>query len=107
MKAAVGNHCSKIRQDGACSLWAGKTPSGWVLHGRDGGHSDTVSCSVNLLLESQVTSLTNSLCLYQFDYVDRACDPDILQPSLDDECAEMIMRRTCVYDNGHYRIGIL
>ena len=39
--------------------------------------------------------------------VDRACDPDILQPSLNDECAEMIMRRTCVYDNGHYRIGIL
>ena len=61
MRAAVGNHCSEIRQDGSCSLWADKTSSGWVLHGRDGGHSDTVSCSVNLLLEPQATSLTNSL----------------------------------------------
>ena len=51
---------SEIRQDGACSIWADKTPLGWALHGRDGGHSDSFSCSVNLLLESQAALLTNS-----------------------------------------------
>ena len=97
---------SEISQDGACGLCAGKTPLGWVLHGRDGGFSNSVSCSVNLQLESQTALLTNSLCPCQFDYVDRACDHDVLQSSLDDECAEMFVRRTCVYNNWHYRIDI-
>ena len=97
---------SEIRQDGNSKLWASKSPLGWVLHGRDGTNGRDSRCSVNLLVDSQVTPALDSLCPCQFDYVDRACDPLVLCPSLDDERAEVQMRASCTYENGHYQIGI-
>ena len=63
---------SEIRQDGNSKLWAGKSLLGWVLHGRDGTNGRDSRCSVNLLVDSQVTPALDSLCPCQFDYVDRA-----------------------------------
>ena len=57
---------------GSSKLWAGKSPLGWVLHGRDGTNGRDSRCSVNLLVDSQVTPALDSLCPCQFDYVDRA-----------------------------------
>ena len=96
---------SEIRQNGTCSLWAGRTPLGWVLHGRD-AQSDDTRCHVNLLLETQAVSALDALCPCQFDYVDRACDPDVLLPSRDDERAELGMKNSCTFDGGHFKIGI-
>ena len=61
---------SEIRQDGNSKLRAGKSPLGWVLHGRDGTNGRDSQCSVNLLVDSQVTPALGSLCPCQFDYVD-------------------------------------
>ena len=45
-------------------------------------------------------------CPCQFDNVDRACDPDVLLPSRDDERAELDMKNSCTFDGGHFKIGI-
>ena len=42
---------SKMRQDENSKLWAGKSPSGWVLHGCNGTRGND-SRGVNLLVDS-------------------------------------------------------
>ena len=107
MDSPVLHTFSEILQDGNSKLWAGKSPLGWVLHGRDGTNVRDSRCSVNLLVDSQVSPALDSLCPCQFDYVDRDCDPLALCSSLDDERAEVHMKASCTYENGHYQIGIL
>ena len=97
---------SEIRQDGNCSLWAWKTPLGWVLHGRDLIGTEESCRKVNFLLNSKAGTALNSICPCQFDYVDRSCDPDILLPSLDDRRSEKIINESCILVDGHYQIGI-
>ena len=96
----------EIRQDGNCSLWAGKTPLGWILHGRDLTGTEESCFKVNLLLDSEAGTALNSVCSCQFDYVDRSCDPHILLPSLDNRRAEKIMKKSCILVDGHFQIGI-
>ena len=52
---------SEIRQDGNCSLWAGKTLLGWVLHGHDLTGTEESCCKVNLLLDSETGTTLNSI----------------------------------------------
>ena len=79
---------SEIRQNENFKLMAGSSPLGWILHGCDGTRDNDSCCSVNLLVDSQVTPpWIPSPC--QFDCVDRACDPLVLLPFLDDEQAEV------------------
>ena len=66
---------SEIHQDGNCSFWSGKTPLGWVLHGRNLTGTEESCCKVNRLLNSEASTALNYICPYQFDYVDRSCDP--------------------------------
>ena len=82
---------SEIRQDGDSSLWAGKTPLGWVLHGRTLATTNNSRCSVNLLVDAHANSLLNSACPCHFDY-GKPGDPDTLLPSLDDEEAEKVTK---------------
>ena len=77
----------EIRQDGNSKLWVGKSPLGWVLYGRNGTSGNDSRCSVNLLVDSQVAPALHLLCLCQFGCVDRAYDPSVLLPSVDDERA--------------------
>ena len=61
---------SEIRQDGYARLWAGRSPLGWVLHGRSGVASNLLTtacnigslCNVNLLMDSQVMPAFEALC---------------------------------------------
>ena len=68
---------SEIRQDGESRLWAGKSPLGWVLHGRDLTATSNARHSVNLLVDSRANPVLDAHCPCQFDYVDRACDPEV------------------------------
>ena len=42
----------------------------------------------------------------RFDYLDRACDPEVLCPSLDDKMAEECMKESCTFTKDHYEIGL-
>ena len=93
---------SEIQPNGNSKLWEGKSPLGWVLRSRDGTSSNDSRCSVNLLVDP----VSISLCLCQFDYVDRVCDPSILLPSLDDKREEVCMGASCTYENERYQNGV-
>ena len=105
---------SEIRQDGHARLWAGRSPLGWVLHGRNGVASNLPTtacnigslCNVNLLMDSQVMPAFEALCPCQFDYGDRSCDPEVLLPSLDDVKAENVMKDSCKFVDGHYQMRV-
>ena len=72
---APGLHVfSEVRKDGDSSLWAGRSPLGWVFFGRDYGHVNTSTavvsdCHVNLLvspdLEKAVSWLKAPTFLFQ------------------------------------------
>lgn len=96
---------SEIRQAGDASLWAGKTPLGWVLHGPSAGVNDSC-CRVNLLVDRQASRALKVACPCQFEYGKEVEDPEGLCPSLDDELAETTMKDSCEYVNGHYQIQI-
>ena len=97
---------SEIRQDGESRLWAGKSPLGWVLHGRDFATSRNSLQFINLLIDSKAVSASDAECPCQFDNLDRACDPEALCPSLDDEMTEKCMKESCTFTKGHYEIGL-
>ena len=97
---------SEIRQDGDSSLWAGKTPLGWVLHGRNSAGHKNSCCRVNLLVDARAESALNSVCPCHFDYNDQCGDPDELLPSLDDEEAEKQMKDSCELVEGHFQVRI-
>ena len=97
---------SEIRQDGNSSLWAGKTPLGWVLHGRNSAGHNNSCCRVNLLVDARAESALNSVCPCHFDYGDQCRDPDELLPSLDDEEAEKQMKESCELVEGHFQVRI-
>ena len=97
---------SEIRQDGDSSLWAGKTPLGWVLHGRNSAGHNNSCCRVNLLVDARAESALNSVCPCHFDYGDQCGDPDELLPSLDDEEAERQMKDSCELVEGRFQVRI-
>ena len=97
---------SEIRQDGDSSLWAGKTPLGWVLHDRNlAGHNNSC-CRVNLLVDARAESAMNSVCPCHFDYGDQCRDPDELLPLLNDEEAEKQMKDSCELVERRFQVRI-
>ena len=107
---APGLHIfSEVRNGGDTSLWAGRSPLGWVFFGRNYGHVNTstavVSDShVNLLVSPDLGKGIKAVCLCQCDVFDSSCNSDVLLPSLDDTRAQNLMEESCVLQNGHYRM---
>ena len=109
---APGLHVfSEIRKGGDSSLWAGKSPLGWVFFGTDYGHVNTstavVSDShVNLLVSPDLGKGMKAVCPCQCNLFDSSCNSDVLLPSLDDTRAQNSMEESCVLEIGHYRMRL-
>ena len=87
---------SEVRQGGEGLLWAGKSPLGWVLFGRNSEDEDrrklATSAYVSLVATSNLDSTAEAICPCQFDFVDLAQDDDTCLPSLDDKDALSVMQ---------------
>ena len=101
---------SEVRQGGEGLLWAGKSPLGWVLFGRNSEDEDrkrlATSAYVSLVATSNLESTAEAICPCQFDFVDLAQDDDTCLPSLDDKDALSVMQSSCTFKGGHYCMGL-
>ena len=109
---APGLHVfSEVRKGGDSSLWAGRSPLGWVFFGRDYGHVNTstavvLDSHVNLLVSPDLGKEMKAVCPCQCDLFDSSCKPDVLLPSLDDKRAQDLMEESCALENGHHRMRL-
>ena len=61
---------------------------------------------VNLLVSPDHGKGTRAVCPCQCDLFDSSCDSDVLLPSLDDKRAQILIKESCVLENGHYRMRL-
>ena len=102
----------EVREGGLSSLWAVKTILGWTLLGRS-CNADSQSHAelddeihIQLLVTDELETAMKSICSCGPEWADLHSDPDALLPSLDDERATEIMKRTCKLVDGHQQIGL-
>ena len=102
----------EVREGGLLSLWAVKTILGWTLLGRSCS-ADSQSHAelddeihIQLLVTDELETAMKSICSCGPEWTDLHSDPDALLPSLDDERATEIMKRTCKLVDGHQQIGL-
>ena len=101
---------SEVRQGGEGLLWAGKSPLGWVLFGRNAEDVDykkpTTSTYVSLVATSNWESTAEAICPCQFDFTDLAQDDGACLPSLDDNESLSVMQSSCTFKGGHYCMSL-
>ena len=102
----------EVREGGLSSLWAVKTILGWTLLGRSCS-ADSQSHAelddeihIQLLVTDELETAMKSICSCGPEWADLHSDPEALLPSLDDERANEIMKRTCKLVDGHQQIGL-
>ena len=104
---------SEVRQGGDHGLWAGKTPLGWVLFGRDPiDHTNAVisrhdkTSQVHLVTTHALEPISEAVCPCQLEFIDLTQDCDGCLPSLDDEKALDQMETSCRWEDGHFTIRL-
>ena len=61
---------------------------------------------IQLLVTDELETAMKLICFCGPEWADLDSDPDALLPSLDDERATEIMKRTCKLVDGHQQIGL-
>ena len=98
---------SEVRQGDDTKPWAGKSPLGWVLFGRDFIHAEKeVVDHVAFIATHKLDTVSESICPCQFEHADLFGESDELFPSLDDEKASKIMESSCELREGHYSMRL-
>ena len=98
---------SEVRRGDATKPWAGKSPLGWVLFGRDNTCLEQEPVNhVSLITTQRLDLVSDAICPCQFEHADLFTDSDERLPSQDDERAIDVMKSSCELRDGHYSMRL-
>ena len=98
---------SEVRRGDATKPWAGKSPLGWVLFGRDNTCLEQEPINhVSLITTQRLDLVSDAICPCQFDHADLFTDSDERLPSQDDERSIDVMKSSCELRDGHYSMRL-